>query len=199
MTKFVVKESSSDCFPGKLYAEDVTDSSNWHWLSPAAPYTVGTEFSEVDPIHVAADDGMQAAIGAAHVEAHDEPDDVGVVSSDFISLGDVDPTERARDIVRNVVLKEGESASVVNDLTPEDKQKLFATAQQMIADVIFGDDFGYAGSYLVLSSTDGEKFEIQGNMNPMTAAPVLEAYLYRIMGIPADVADMLASRHEARD
>ena len=72
MTKFVVKESQSGCFPGKLYAEEEGNPSNWRWLSPTEQYTVGAEFSEVDPIHVADDDGMQAAIGAAHVEAHDE-------------------------------------------------------------------------------------------------------------------------------
>lgn len=199
MTKYIVKSITCPIEGEKFWAENENDKSDWSYLTPNVAAELGGVGAVVeatspyelqngipDPVHVADDDGMQAAIGAAHVEPH--------VEDEFVSIGTEDP-EYDRDFHFEVVEsflnpEKGERVEVAEDMSQEQREKSFAEATELLREVIFSPEFGKSASYLVVVKPTGSTGTTMGNLSPRDAVTLPAEYAGRMMGMPAMIASL---------
>lgn len=173
MTTFNVKASESFCTPGKLYAEEEGNPDNWRWLTEAELQTMteGASFSQAAEL-VAADDGMQAAIGAAHFE------DKNHNGIDDAVEGYTGPDTEVDTTTHNVgTLPDGKNVVMQLELdTAEGKEKVRATMLNTLNQIIDSPDYPDNAGFAIITlvpNTDGSGEQVQGWMGNLSSAAVI--------------------------
>lgn len=213
MTQYVIKATAChDITDDTFWAENVNDETDYAyltkeqvaaaggtgavleaedvWFLKDGQYTVVSTMETApvypDPIEIAADDGMQAAIGAAHAEPHDEAEAGSVVIG-----GEGRDTDAHMAVLEAQLTGENEHAERLDNLSTEQREAIFAEASGMLRAAIFSPDFGNKDAYLLMTQVNGEGTTL-GNMATSKAIHNAAEFAGRMMGMPAFLASLFA-------